>query len=428
MAMDMTRFGLGPGVTLYVQSTKKYKTTSVYVYMHSPLARETVTATALVPMALVRGSREFPSTAALARHLDELYGAAIGGDVGQRGEVQSLLFRLNIPNEKFIPGENGLLERGMRTFASVLLDPLVEAHGFKADYVAQEKKNLGQMIEGLINSKPAYARQKCLEVMCKDEPYSLYRYGRREDLDGISAADVYQRYQTLLKTAPIDIFVVGDVTDQEALGLVSRHLRFPESDNRRLPTTSVRREAGGMQKAEESHALNQGVLVVGMRTGAVVTDDQYFPLLVAGGVLGSYSHSKLFENVREKHSLAYYAYSSLDTTKGVALMYAGIDFDNYEKTVDIMLEQIKELQAGNISDYELDATQRSLVNDVLAAEDRPGQMVDLAVAGVLTGRPLSLQERVEGIRTVTKEQIASVAQRFQPEAVFFLTNNERGQQ
>lgn len=426
MAIDFTRCDLGPGITLYTQSTAKYKTTSVYVYLHVPLATDTVTSTTLLPMVLNRGNRVLPSTAALARHLENLYGAAVGSDIAQRGEVQSLVFRLDIANEKFIPGESGLLERGTATLAGVLLDPLLAGDGFRADYVAQEKANLTNMIESLINNKPGYARQRCIEAMCEGEPYSLHRYGRKADLEQITPASLYRRYQDVIATAPIDIFVVGDVSVDQATELVRRHLQFP-AGRRPRPVTSVRRQARPLRSLSESQPINQGVLVVGMRTGSVLTDPNYFPMLVAGGVLGYYSHSKLFENVREKHSLAYYAYAHMDTTKGVGVMYAGIDFPNYQKTLDIMQEQLQELKAGNISDHEMDATVRSLVGDTLAAEDRPGQMVDLALSGLLVDRPMSLPERIEGIRSVTRDQVAAAAQGLQPEVVFFLTRSEGGQ-
>lgn len=423
MGMDFTRHALGPGVNLYTQYTTKYKTTAVYVYLHAPLAADSVTSTALVPMILSRGSRTLPSTAAIATHLENLYGAALGSDVAQRGEVQSLVFRLDIANEKFIPGESGLLERGVQTLAGVLLDPLLREGGFAPDYVQQEKANLGSMIDSLINNKQGYALQRCREALCPNEPYSLHRYGRKADLAQITPQGLYQHYQHLLRTAPVDLFVVGDLPEEQAVALVSRYLRFPDGE-RRLPTTQVVRQAGEWREVKEAQPVNQGVLVVGMRTGVTLSDPAYFPFLLAGMILGGYSHSKLFEEVREKHSLAYSAYAIFDSSKGVGQMFAGIDFANYGQTLDIMLAQLKALQAGEISDYEMDATVRSLISDVLSAEDRVGQMVNMAVTGLLAGNPRTLQEQIAGIRSVTREQAAEAARLMQPEVVYFLTRPE----
>ncbi len=62
--------------------------------------------------------------------------------------------------------------------------------------------------------------------------------------------------------------------------------------------------------------------------------------LMYNGVLGGYPHSKLFTNVREKASLAYYASSRFDGHKGILTIQSGIEMANYEKAVDIIRKQL----------------------------------------------------------------------------------------
>ena len=59
---------------------------------------------------------------------------------------------------------------------------------------------------------------------------------------------------------------------------------------------------------EERQNLNQGKLSMGFRTKTRYGDDDYYALMVYNGILGGGAHSKLFSNVREKASLAYYAF------------------------------------------------------------------------------------------------------------------------
>lgn len=172
--------------------------------------------------------------------------------------------------------------------------------------------------------------------------------------------------------------------------------------------------------------VNQGVLVIGLRTGLTVRDELYFPMLVANGVLGGFPHSKLFQQVREKHSLAYYAYSSLETVKGVGFMYAGIEFANRDRCQEIMLQQLEAVQNGQISDEELETTIRTLANDMLAAADNPVAMAELAVDRVFSGRELSVEDRVRAFRQVTKEQVAEAARHFAVDTIYFLNRKEGG--
>ncbi|HLN60336.1 MAG TPA: pitrilysin family protein [Symbiobacteriaceae bacterium] len=430
MTESFTRYALAEGVNLYIQPTKKFKTTVVYAYFHMPLAPETVTPNALLPMVMARGSADYPTTAALSRHFDELYGASFGIDVGKRGEVHSIVFRLEVPNEQHIPGESGLLQKGLDTLAGLITRPALEGDGFKADYVRQEADNLKQTIEGLVNNKTRYAMVRCNEAMCKDEAFALYRLGRVEDLAGITPQSLRQHHQRMLASSPADIFVIGDVECEATRDLVQRTLVLPEAgpDGRKMPETIVKREPGHpVQDVVDRMDVNQGVLVVGMRTGVTIREDEYFAMLVANGVLGAFPHSKLFQEVREKNSLAYSAYSSVETLKGIGYMYAGIEFENAEKCKEIMLQQLKAVQDGDMDDEELSTTITALVNDVLGAADNPGAMADLAVDRVFSGRDLTIEDRVKAYQSVTKEQVAAAAKHFAVDTVYFLTKNEGGQ-
>lgn len=424
MTESFTRYGLAEGVNLYIQPTRKFKTTVIYVYFHLPLAPDTVTSNALLPMVLARGSADYPTTAALSRHLDELYGASFGIDVSKRGEVHSIVFRMEVPSEQHIPGASGLLQQALETLAGIITRPALEGDGFKADYFRQEADNLKQTIEGLINNKTRYAMVRCNEAMCKGEPFALYRLGRVEDLPTITPQSLRQHHQRLLSSAPVDVFVIGDLECEPARDLVQRTLVLPAAgpEGRTMPVTNVKRESGRPTQQVEDHLdVNQGVLVIGMRTGVTIRDEaDYFPMLVANGVLGGFPHSKLFQNVREKHSLAYVAYSAVETLKGAGYMYAGIEFENRQKCQEIMLEQLKELQEGKIGDDEFETTVITLINDVLGAADNPGAMADLAVDRVFSGRDLSIEDRVAAYKAVTKEQVAAVARKFSLDTVYFL--------
>lgn len=431
MTESFTRYSLAEGVNLYIQPTRKFKTTVVYVYFHLPLAPETVTSNALLPMVLARASADYPTTAALSRHLDELYGASFGIDVSKRGEVHSVVFRMEVASEQHIPGESGLLQRALETLAGIITRPALEGDGFKADYFRQEADNLKQTIEGLINNKTRYAMVRCNEAMCKGEPFALYRLGRVEDLPGITPQSLRQYHQQILASAPVDLFVIGDLECEPTKELVQRTLVLPPAggQGRKMPQTNVRREPGrSIQQVEDRLDVNQGVLVIGLRTGVSIRDDvDYFPLLVANGVLGGFPHSKLFQNVREKNSLAYVAYSAVETVKGAGYMYAGIEFENRNKCQEIMLQQLKDLQEGRMEDEEFETTVISLVNDVLGSADNPGAMADLAVDQVFSGRDLSVEDRVAAYKRVTKEQVAAVARKFSLDTVYFLNKLEGGE-
>ncbi len=69
----------------------------------------------------------------------------------------------------------------------------------------------------------------------------------------------------------------------------------------------------------------QAKLNLAYQTNVYYDEPERFALMVFNGLFGGFPHSKLFMNVREKESLAYYASSSVDTFRGFMSVQTGID-------------------------------------------------------------------------------------------------------
>ena len=82
-------------------------------------------------------------------------------------------------------------------------------------------------------------------------------------------------------------------------------------------------------------------------------EPERFALMVFNGLFGGFPHSKLFMNVREKESLAYYASSSVDTFRGFMSVQTGIDEKNRNQVLRLIHEQLESLRNGEITDLEL---------------------------------------------------------------------------
>ncbi|MHB9145278.1 MAG: EF-P 5-aminopentanol modification-associated protein YfmF [Symbiobacteriia bacterium] len=421
MAGDFTERKLTNGVTLHVWATPKFKTTTLQVFIQQALRPETATQTALLPMVLRRGTRQLPQTIDLWRRLDRLYGAELGGDVLKRGERQIINLGINLANEKFLGTDENLLGEGLEMLAAMTLDPAVEGEAFRPDYVEQEKDNLHRQIESLFNDKIYYSMARCYEEMCQGEPFAVYKYGRAEDIPGITAAGLYAYYRRLLLENPIDIFAAGDVNVDEMAALVERHFSFNRRTPRPLPATEVKSEPGAtVRHVVEPQDVTQGKLCLGYRTGVTRRDADWYPLVVANGVLGGYAHSKLFTHVREKASLCYYAYSSLESTKGLAMIYSGIETDKYDQALALIQEQVAATQRGEISDYEFDATKKALVRDLEASEDSPDQKISAAIDMLINGAEATTESRIRQVQAVTREQAAAAAKHIKLDTIYFL--------
>lgn len=418
MKGDFQTFDLPGGILLHICPAEKFKTVATWCYIHRPLRAATVTPNALVPFVLARGSEKFPTRRDISRRLEELFGADLEVRVEKFGEIQSVAVGIKTVSDWYLPQEESLLESGLALLQDILFSPLVEGGAFVGEYVRGEKEILGRKIESKVNDKARYAVIRCLEELCKGEDFALYQFGRTEDLAGITPVSLYEEYQNFLARGRMDLFIVGRVEVETVLRLVEEV--FSRDGGLREPLQTVKREASRVREVIEELPVNQGKISLGFRTGATCPDDGFYPLLVCNGILGGFPHSKLFRNVREKASLAYYAFSRLEITKGLMVISAGIDVHNYERARDIMLEQVEALRQGEISDEEIEFTQKGLINRIRSAGDDPGTLIGFHVERFLNGRVESTNQIIQQISDVSKEDIIRAAREVELEVIYFL--------
>ena len=178
---------------------------------------------------------------------------------------------------------------------------------------------------------------------------------------------------------------------------------------------------GELREHIERLDVEQGKMVLGCRTGVTWGTPDTFPLVMYNGLLGAFPHSKLFANVREKEGLAYAVHSSLDHTKGLLFITAGIDPAKYEKCVEVIKQQMTDLAAGKISDDEWDKTRLTITDRVRSREDNPSAKIGSFLEMSLNGKPMTAAQVIDAIGKVTREDVVRAAARVKPDTIFYLT-------
>ena len=163
---------------------------------------------------------------------------------------------------------------------------------------------------------------------------------------------------------------------------------------------------------------------MGYRTGIVYGDPEYFPLQVFNGIFGGFAHSKLFLEVREKNSLAYYAASRIESHKGLLMVVSGIQSENYQKTLDIINEQMEAMKKGDFSDEVIVQTKAVIENQLLETIDNAIGLVEVLYHNVVAPKQVSIDEWLSEVKKVTREQIIDVGKRIQLDTIYFLTGTE----
>lgn len=413
-------------IRVHVLPTEQFKTFAISVYVGTPLREDTVSTTALIPFVLRRGSRSYPETKQFRQRLDELYGAGFGFDLYKRGDYQMVQFRMDIIQDEFVSSSDSLLEQAISFLGEVVTQPALEGNTFVRHYMDSEKITLQKRLESIINDKIKYAAERCMEEMCSEEPYRLNPLGKLDAIKDIQAESLTNRYKEWLQTAPIDVYIVGNTDMKQVLPLIERGFTVQNRTSTSYSNKMEQRNVNAIKEVVDRLDVNQGKLNMGLRIRTSYSDESYPAALMYNGILGGYPHSKLFTNVREKASLAYYASSRLDGHKGILMIQSGIELDNYDKAVSIIKEQLKAMQDGQISDTELQQTKAMITGHLREMQDSAFEIIAFDFNNIISGAERTVPQLIEAVEKVDRERIRQIAQEVQLDTIYFLRDKKGG--
>lgn len=412
------------GIKIFQIKSNRFKTNSINIFFHDDLSKERATKNALLPAVLRRGCEGYPTNRDISLRLEELYGAVFDCGVTKKGESQVIQFYLEYVSDKYAKSGDNLTQKTFDLILKIITKPIIENNAFKAEYVEQESENLKELIEGRINDKVQYAVDKCLEEMCKDEPFGIYDYGSVEELQKINAQNLYEHYKYFLETLPVYVFIYGDLDDDKIKYIIDGLSAIKRGSVKTVGKTGIESKVGDVKNITERMNVTQGKLCMGFRTNISPDSKDYYKLMVYNSILGGGLHSKLFQNVREKAGLAYYVFSRLEKFKGLMVISSGIEIDNRDKAIEIIKKQLEDIKNGNISDYEYEASIKSMETGVKSLTDSQLQVVDFYLSQYIIGTDDGPNDIIEKVKQVTKQDVVDIADRIKLDTLYFLTSLE----
>lgn len=410
------------GISFFCIRSEKFKTISLNIYFATGLKKRETTCNALIPHILKRGCRNYPTQQELSMRLEELYGMEMSVSVDKKGENQLIHFHVDFVSDRFTVDKTKLFDEAGNLLLEVLTQPILKNGNFKSDYFNQEKENLIQRIRGRVNNKMSYAIQRCMEEMCKGEPFAIYEDGDEESARDITESELMDIYRKLLGKYPVFVYVSGDIGEDELKRFIDKFDSIERCDTYPLVKSSVNKKRDEPLRVEEPMDVNQGKLCLGFRTQIEANSSDYFPLAIYNGILGGGVQSKLFQNVREKESLAYSAFSLLEKYKGLLMSCSGIEIANREKAERIILEQIKAINSGDISETEMRATKKIFETGLKIMQDSQEGMVDFYLSQHIAGMHEDVDEFYKKLMSVNKEDVIRVSKMISLDTIYFLTS------
>lgn len=369
---------------------------------------------------MAKSSRKYQTQKEIEKYLNSLYGANYDVNVEKYGDLYNLEFRIEYINKKFLPGNEDLLENILNFLKEMIYNPA----DWTDENIKREKEFILERINERKDEKLKYGVQRAEELLCKDEPFGVFLYGDQDNVQNVDKDVLKNAYSELLKSC-VTVIISGNLEGydniEETFNEVFKNIEFSSKEVTDLIYNTKRESDNKTEEVKEYQDTTQSVLSLGLRIKDCTIDD-FYALNLYNAILGTTPSSKLFQNVREKESLAYTVRSRYYRFKDIIVIFAGINKENYQKAVDVIKEQIEAIKKGEISKEEFESAKDSLMADLLEWKDSKIAMAKMKFANIIAFKDadITVEDMREKMSKVTLEDVVRVANLVSVEKIFVL--------
>ena len=408
---------------IYKINSEKFKSIYFSINFTMPVNKRQISENALLSAVLGKSNKKFKTQKEIQMYLYSLYGANFDIGIEKFGDLYNIEFRGECINKKYLPNNTDVVNEVLEFLYDAIYNPNVLNGAFDEEVVEREKDFILNKIREVKDDKLRYGIRKMEELMCKDEPFSTYVYGDEDDIYKITSSDLYKRYNEVISNSCITFIISGNL-----LGYEDIEEKVKNIFNNKLVSKLNYKELIYNQKlnhiqevVQESQQTTQSVLSYGLRINNPNSND-FYKLSVYNALLGGTPSSKLFQNFREKESLAYTVRSRYYRFKDIIIIYAGIQKENYEKAKLVLENEINKIKDGEISDEEFEASKKSIISDLKEWNDSKIALSKMFISNLfsLKNDSLTLEQMVDKFERVTKQDIIDIASKITIEKIYFL--------
>jgi len=279
---------------------------------------------------------------------------------------------------------------------------------YPADEMEKEKWVVLEELSNIEETPEELIHEHFVEDIFPRHTLGLSIIGKRENIQRFTRDDLLTYLDGHYTTDRIVVAGAGNVQHGELVDLVKKY--FGDGASRSTPSYSLPKPNDNGKHVIENGAI-QAHICLGTQSYSY-RDTKKFSLLVLNTLLGSGMSSRLFQNIREKHGLAYSVYSFIDflIDTGLFGVYVGTDKSKVDESIALIHQELQALRTQAVPDSELFRTKSQLKgNLMLGLESTSSRMNRLAKMELYLQKYVTLDETLHEIEKVTQADLLEVA-------------------
>ena len=345
-------------INLHLINSDRFKTVNVILFFTKYFNKEDIVFSNFLTNTLVYSSKKYNSKNKIAIKGEDLYGARVSASFGMTGKTETINFALDFINPKYT--DNKYWKSSLEFLREIVFNPNVNNNEFKKEYFDIVKKEGISAIKSVKDNPNLYAGIEYSKIMYKGTESANSSIPSLEDIEKVTPANLYDFYKTLFDgTYKFDIAVIGEV-DESIVDLLFDMFGKVKSNKTKMTLMINHKYPDKVNTKIDSLPFNQSKLYVGYRALNMDYHELNHVLRVYNTILGTMNDSILFNIVREENSLCYSIGSYVSRNNPSLTIYAGINKNNYDKTIELIKKCVEDMSDKNKVNRLFDSAKKTI--------------------------------------------------------------------
>ncbi len=393
---DVSRTSLPNGIRIITETVPHVRSVSIGVWIGTGARRETVPQNGIshfIEHMLFKGTGK-RSAEEIAREAD-----STGGNLDAYTAKELVSYNIKVLDEH-LPAAFDLL-------ADLVLNPR-----FDAEDIAKEKGVILEELKMEVDNPEYLVHETFFSRFWKSHSLGRSILGTKASIESFNQETIRGYYDEVYTSANIVITAAGHLAHSRIVELALQYFGHLPSTAAMQAEKSPSPQAPLILKNKRS--LEQAHLCMGV-PAYPIADERRYGTYVLSTILGGGMSSRLFQNVREKHGLAYSVFSELNLYRdsGCLAVYAGTSPENLKKVILMVVDEFRQMCTEEVPAEELRRAKDHLKGSLaLSIESTSARMSNLARQELFFGRFQSVDEMMEGIERVDAAQVQMIANDF----------------
>lgn len=417
--MEYRKIEIG-SYNLHLIKTDKFKTIFFKLVFRNEIRKEEITKRNVLFNILSTSSKKYNTKRLMNIKKEELYDLSLYCSTRRIGYHIASEIYFSMLNPKYT--DKKMLDEVTDFIKEVIFNPNIVDNKFNKEMLEVAKNLVKTDIISIKDYASYYSLLRAKQALGEEYPFSYNLDGYLEDLEKINEENLVEYYNEIINNSLLDIYVVGDFDFYEMEKLIKEKIKFKTKLLKKKKCPIVKDYISNTKKGikiMEDSSFKQSYLVLLLSLKNLTDIEKKYTLFLYNTILGNYPDSKLFQNVREKKSLAYNINSLYQKNDNFIIIKTGIAKDNTDVCIKAIKKEMNEMVKGNFSEENINNAKELIISSLNEFEEYQNSIAEYYFSMDYL-KIDKVEKAIDIIKNITKEDIMKVAKKVKIDIVYLL--------